>query len=276
MVACRSCLRALQIGLIALATPLTLNAGRAAECGRAIVTGDPDYRPISWLEGNALQGAAEEIVAAALDRIGQPYEIRAVGPWKRVLSLAETGEIDIVAELKHTPEREAYLAFTSTPVFVNPIAAFTRRQDLRRIVAKEDLVGLRGGTVLGMRFGGDLDAFAAAHLDLKEVPREELGFRMLEAGRLDYFLTSYFPGVSSLMASHQEADFTVQQPYLVETPNYVGIAKHGHCLDRLEAMDGALAALEREGMLKRILDRTVDRWLAGRVPFGLQASKPKG
>jgi len=120
-------------GLSVLAAALASSDGSAradeaaGTCDQVVVSGDADYQPLSWFDGKEMQGAAEAIVGAALRQLGLPYEIRYAGPFKRELAAAETGEIDIVAELKKTPEREAYLAFPTTPIFVNPVAVFTHR-----------------------------------------------------------------------------------------------------------------------------------------------------
>ena len=238
----------------------------AGECLRAIITGDPDYRPISYLDGTRLRGAAFDIVEAALDRIAQPYEVRTTGPWKRVLAAGQTGEIDIIVEVKPTPERERYLAFTGTPVYSNPVAAFTRRADHRVIHGWNDLVGLHGARVLGNSFSAEFDDFVEHRLDITEVARVELGFKMVEAGHLDYFLDSYYAGFSYLLETGQTDAFTVQQPYMTDTPSFVGFARNGNCLGRLEALDAALDAMRRDGSIKRLFDAAVARRPTGHPP----------
>ena len=212
---------------ISLAGPARADAPAGA-CDRVIVSGDADYQPLSWFDGNQLRGAAETIVGAALDRIGLPFEIRYVGPFKRVLAAAESGEVDVIAELKKTPEREAFLAFPSTAIFVNPVAVFTHRSRNLRLPRREDLVGLRGGIVLANQFGGDIDAYLQ-QLSIEEVPRLDLGLKMVEMDRLDYFVTSYYPGMTYLLDRGWEAAYTVQRPFLIATENFVGISRMSRC-----------------------------------------------
>lgn len=184
-------------GLMGLALALALGCGGHAAaadgCDRVVVSGDADYQPLSWYDGDKMRGAAEAIVGAALDRIGVPYEIRYVGPFKRMLAAAEAGEIDVVAELKKTEERERFLLFSSTPVFVNPVAVFTHRSRNLKLPRPQDLVGLRGGMVIANQFGGELDRLVREELTIEEVPRLDLGLGMVEADHLDYFITSYYP-----------------------------------------------------------------------------------
>ncbi|GGF14684.1 ABC transporter substrate-binding protein [Aliidongia dinghuensis] len=251
---------------MALLPTATLSAGSRAwaagtrPCERVVVSGDADYEPLSWFDGREMQGAAETIVGAALGRIGVPFEMQYVGPFKRVLADAEVGDVDVVAELKKTPEREAFMAFSSTPIFVNPVAIFTHRARHLKLARREDLVGLRGGIVIANQFGGDLDAFINARLSVEEVPRLDLGLKMLAEGRLDYFITSYYPGMTYLLDQGWETAYTIQQPYIVATDNFVGISRQSRCFAELQALDRALAEMAREGEIARLFDAATADW----------------
>lgn len=229
-------------------------------CDRVIVSGDADYQPLSWFDGKEMRGAAEAIVGAALTRLGLPYEIRYVGPFKRVLAAAELGDIDIVAELKKAPDREVFLAFPPTPIFVNPVAVFTHRSRNLKLRKREDLVGLRGGIVFANRFGGGLDGFLAERLSVEEVPRLDLGLKMVELDRLDYFITGYYPGMTYLLDRGWETTYTAQRPFIVATDNFVGIARRSRCFAQLAGLDAALAEMERDGEIDRLFNDATEAW----------------
>jgi len=255
-------------GLIGLALVLALVmaigcGGRAAaadSCDRVVVSGDADYQPLSWYDGDKMRGAAEAIVGAALDRIGVPYEVRYVGPFKRMLAAAEAGEIDVVAELKKTEERERFMLFSSTPIFVNPVAVFTHRNRDLKLSRPQDLIGLHGGMVIANQFGGDLDRLVKEELTIEEVPRLDLGLGMVEADHLDYFITSYYPGMTYLLDHGWEQIYTIQRPYLVATDNFIGISRRSACVDRLAPLDAALAKMAKSGEIKRLFDGATEVW----------------
>jgi polar amino acid transport system substrate-binding protein len=54
-----------------------------------------------------LHGVSIAIAKRVLDDLKIPYEVRYLGPFPRVMVAAERGDIDVVATLKKTPEREA-------------------------------------------------------------------------------------------------------------------------------------------------------------------------
>lgn len=248
------------VGLLLLASALVGGPSWAqGTCDLVVVSGDADYQPLSWYDGKEMHGAAEAIVGAALDRLHLRHEDRYVGPFKRVLAAAETGEVDIVAELKRAPDREAFLAFPPTPIFVNPVAVFTHRTRHLALPKREDLVGLRGGIVLANQFGGGLDAFLG-HLSIEEVPRLDLGLKMLEQDRIDYFLTGYYPGMNYLLDQGWATTYTIQRPFIVATENFVGISRQSRCFTQLTGLDQILAKMRRDGEMVRLFNAATAVW----------------
>ncbi|WP_051710200.1 substrate-binding periplasmic protein [Andreprevotia chitinilytica] len=228
-----------------------------ASCKRVVISGDPEYPPLSWFDGKGLHGASLNIVTAALDRIHLPYEIRYQGPFLRVLSAAKSGAVDIVSELKNTPERNAFLAFPKTPIFVNPIAVFIHRDQKLAYKNWRDLIGLHGGITLGNKFGGGFDEFLTSQLMVEPAPKIEMSFAKLALKRIDYFVTGYYPGLSYLIETHQENNFVALQPFVTATDNYPGWSKASPCLNRLPEFDAALAELVRSGKTRQILDESL-------------------
>ena len=245
-----------------LADPPQATAAQAA-CATLILSGDPDFKPFSWSDGGTMRGVAFDIAGAALRRINQAYETRDAGPFSRVLAEAAAGHVDAVVELKRLPEREPYLAYGKVPIFVNPVSVFTRHGVTLDTAHWEGLVGLRGGMVLGNRFGGRLDEFLVEKASIEEVPRLELGFAMLQLGRLDYFITAYSPGRSWLQDHDGTAAIDIQQPDLVATENYPAFSRASPCLDRLAEFDHALAAMTKSGELQKLRNSEIGRWKDG-------------
>jgi polar amino acid transport system substrate-binding protein len=236
-----------------------------AACQRVILTGDPDYPPFSWYENNTFHGSAIEIVSLALNRIQLPYAIRYAGPFNKVLDAAKTGEIDLVAELKNTPKRAQYMAFSKVSIFHNPIAVFTRADRQLALNRWDDLIGLRGGITIGNRFGGGLDEFIANRLTVESADRIGLNFAKLSNGRIDYFISSYYPALSYLIREQRESEFNVLQPFAVVSDNFVGWSKISPCVDKLREFDAALSAMVRSGEVRRILDDNIDHLRHGRM-----------
>ena len=242
--------------LVACAHPLASHAA----CQRLVVSADPAYPPLHWYDGQTLQGASIEIAKRVLDDLKIPYEIRFVGPFPRVLLLAKHGDIDMVATLKQTPEREAFLLYPQTPAYSNPVSVFTTAGNAFPFHEWSDLEGKRGGITRGNKFGAILDTYIEEKLSVEEANSPENSFDKLALGRIDYFITGYYTGMAILLMRGDEARFSARLPYLADTPNYLALTKAGPCRDKLEQIDARLAVLRKTGVIDEIIRKSFQTW----------------
>ncbi len=239
---------------------LTCSFLAQSQCTRMVVTSDPAYPPLHWFDGETLQGASIEIAKRVLSDLKIDYEIRSVGPFPRVMALAERGEVDMVVTLKKTPEREAFLLYPKTIALQNPVAAFTSK-DLPLVYRdKADLIGLRGAMTRGNVFGNGLDEYIKDRLNVQEVNRPDASFSLMLLGRADYLITGYYTGMALILKRGDEANFVAKEPFLVDTPNYLALTRNGKCADKLELIDARLAILKKTGVLDEILRASFQRW----------------
>jgi polar amino acid transport system substrate-binding protein len=246
--------------LIVSGALLSLLGVSHAECSRVILTADPAYPPMHWYDGETLQGASIEIAKRVLSDLKIPYEVRFLGPFPRIMSLAERGEVDMIATLKKTPEREAFLLYPKTPALSNPVAVFGFRERPFNFRDRADLVGLHGGTTRGNVFGNGVDEFIKERLVVEESSNPESNFDKLALGRIDYFITGYFTGMALLLKRGDEERFVVKEPFLTDTPNYLVLTRNGKCADKLEQVDARLALLKKSGVLDELIRRSFLRW----------------
>ena len=177
-----------------------------------------------------------------------------------IMALAERGDIDMIATLKKTPEREAFLLYPKTPALSNPVAAFGIREHPFSFKGREDLVGLRGGITRGNLFGNGLDEYIRDKLTVEDSNNPESNFEKLALGRIDYFITGYYTGMALLLKRGDEVRFDVKEPFLADTPNYLALARSGKCVDKLEQIDARLALLKKNGVLKGLIRKSFSRW----------------
>ncbi|MFZ6747927.1 substrate-binding periplasmic protein [Undibacterium sp. Ren11W] len=232
----------------------------AAECKKIIVSADPAYPPLHWHDGASLQGASIEVTTRILDDLGLAYEVRYVGPWKRVLFNAEAGNIDMVVTLKNTSERRRYLDFTSNAAFANPIVVFVPRVSNFKFDKWDDLKGKRGGVTLGNKFGDGFDEFMEAQLTIDSAQLPEASFKKMALGRIDYFITGLYTGMAYILEHELNAEFTSLNPSVTQSYNYMGFVKSSPCIKHLPDFDRRLGELKRQGVVQTIVDRNFERW----------------
>ncbi|MFZ6861951.1 substrate-binding periplasmic protein [Undibacterium sp. Ji67W] len=239
-----------------LVSPTVLAQGT---CSKMVISADPAYPPLHWYDGDHFQGASIALTIKALNAIGVPFELRYLGPWKRVLLAAENGSIDMVTSLKNTPERRQFLTF-SLPLLSNPVAVFVRKGKAFSYTKKEDLIGLRGGIARGNRFGQPFDSFMDEHLQVEVTHNMESSFRMLIANRFDYVLTGYYPATNELVTSKLDQQIQAVKPFVTETSNLVGFVSKSPCLKYLDAFNEQIEKMRKNGDIERELKKATEEW----------------
>ena len=229
-----------------------------ADCKRLVVSADPEYPPFAWYDGKTLRGTSIDVTTSILRSLKIPYEVHYMGPFLRVLKRAENGDVDIIAELKNTPERRVYLDYTETPIFSNEVSVFVRKNNPIKYKTWSDLAKYRGGITIGNKFGGGFDEFLTDHLKIEEAPHIRNNFEKLASGRIDYFINSYYPAIVYLITDNLEKDFVALQPPITSNNNFVGWSKKSSCLSYMAAFDKALTKMIHNGETSKILELNMD------------------
>lgn len=176
--------------------------------------------------------------------------------------MAEHGDVDIVATLKDTAERRAFLTFTDVAAFTNPVAIFVRRDRPFAYQKWADLIGHSGGIARGNKFGGGFDEFLKIRLTVDEADNLATNFRKLGVGRIDYLITGFFSGQAWLAEQHRDADFMALQPFVTETQNLVGFVSTSPCVALLPEFQRRLAMLAKAGTPAAMLNDALQSWRA--------------
>lgn len=233
---------------------------QAAECTHLVFSANPNYPPFHWSDHGVLQGASIELTQRALKELGVASEARYLGPWARVLRAAETGQIDLIPALRITPEREAFLVFTSARFSANPTAVFVRAEQPFPYRSWSDLIGRTGIVARGDRFGEGFDEFVHDKLQVLTSHSMEDGFANLSRQRGDYFVTGYFAGRAYLSGKGLDAFIAALRPMVNEGPVHHGFARGSPCSALVDPLSDKLRAYEADGTTERLLNQYLEKW----------------
>jgi polar amino acid transport system substrate-binding protein len=217
-----------------------------SKCETITYSANPQYPPYHWAtDSGRFEGASMELLSKLI-----PDNVKlkpVVFPWKRVLRMAEHGEIDLVLNLRKTPEREFFLVFADRPSFANPIVVFVRQNRSFPYVQWSDLKGKSGRISLGDKFGGGFDEYWPNELAVQESGNMEENFKLLQDGQIDYFITSQFAGVAYLKNQQGRTRQVLQNlaPPISDEGVYFAFSKKSSCATLLAEFDRKLAALEK-------------------------------
>jgi polar amino acid transport system substrate-binding protein len=152
---------------------------------KLIFSAYPTAPPNFWVKDGKLIGVGPEVVETIFTELGISVESR-VYPWKRALMLAERGEIDVIAGLYFTSERAEFLEYCKPHYAVSEVVVIVAKGKVFSFNKWDDLVGLKGGSLVGDSFGEEFDKFLTEKLNIEKVGSLIQSFKMLMKGRIDY------------------------------------------------------------------------------------------
>ncbi len=254
----------LRLAAILFMTLMLAGPLRAAEppatCARVVLGAGPDYPPLHWYDGTTLRGASVQLAQKIFADMGVPVELRYVGPFPRLMANAQRGRIDVVATLKRTPERDAFLTFTTVRAFSNPVSVFVLRSRGFHYAGWDDLLGHTGGIATGTRFGEPFDSFLQHKLHIETSSSLESNFKKLAVGRIDYLVTGYYNGIAYLEAHRQQDQFIALQPAVNDSENHIAFYSKSPCMRYYKEFDRRLALLVKIGAPERMIQDALQEW----------------
>lgn len=246
--------------LITSLVPFDVSADQGNDQKRLVYSTNPLYPPYDWaVDDHTFNGAAIEL----LRKITPPGMelIPAVYPWKRSFLLARAGDIDLLMPIRITPERSEYLTFLPNRAFPNPIVVFklkSRDMDLREFA---DLKPYVGGVSRGDTFGGGFDEYWRSELTIEEVDTMAQNFSKLLLGRIDYFVTGYYSGMTYLKKNQLDPEIEAMDYKISDVDIHLGFSKEYTDRAVMDYMNDKLGELDRAGELDELLLKYIDVYI---------------
>lgn len=216
------------------------------------------YPPYDWaVSESEYAGACVELLSLIAPK---GYVFRpVVVPWARAQEMAKRGEIDLLVNIRVTPDRSAWLDFSSNPTFQNPIVVFMRKNKAIPFKSWDELKPLLGGTTLGDAFGNGFDEYWKKNLRVEVITSMSANFSKLNAGRIDYFVSGYYMGMAFLAHSEYREQIVALGTPISNNPIHLGFSKLSPHRDVLPEIDRKLRALGADGSLSRILKNQLQK-----------------
>ncbi|MCW8274719.1 transporter substrate-binding domain-containing protein [Pseudomonas sp. PCH199] len=144
------------------------------------------WAPYVYEEDGRSLGLDYETTAIVFKRLGIEVEWQFL-PWKRCLSMLETGQADGVLDIFHSDERDATLLYPSEPLSEVQFVMFYANERPHPFRTLDELRGLTIGTSPGYLYSQD---FRDSTLFTREpAPSHEANFGKLVRGRIDLLIT---------------------------------------------------------------------------------------
>jgi polar amino acid transport system substrate-binding protein len=219
-----------------------------ADAALRMVIDSATHMPMARIERDAVSaGMTLELGQLLAQQLGRDLQVLA-RPRKRLLQSLESGEAHIACS--YMP---AWLpgSLQWSQGFFRHDEVLVSRQDAKRPVRLEALRGQRIGTILGFVYPGYSAALGNAFVR-EDAPNAEANLRKLAAGRIEH------AAVSARLLSYQQrtgAFSAAIHPPLLTATLLTHCALGPAAPVSLQALDAAIAAIQRGGSLERLYRR---------------------
>jgi polar amino acid transport system substrate-binding protein len=229
----------------------------SSECPAVRLNGSGLWYPVSLRndEGGTLRGIFPDLAEEVFQNLGVALDTGSDLPWKRLLTLLENGQIDVLAGAYLTGEREEKFG-VSLPVMREDVAVFIRSSLPSRPQSLEDLVGLQGVAPFGASFGEEFEAFAASKLMIDRQPFDELDTLMwlLIENKADYLVMARQDGESMIedTSAHGKVEMLPWRA-AVNTLHFM-FSRQTPCIALLEPFNEGLQRQLNAGRLEELVE----------------------
>ena len=211
---------------------LLIAKASANECTKLTATGNPEYPPYLFRENansNKLIGANNEIIKLIAEKLNIEIEVIYSGPWSRAQKEVREGRIDLIAGAFFTIPRAQYMDYIYPALLTTKSVVWTNKNKPIVYSQKEDLINLRGITVINNSFGEAFDTFAKEKLTIASVPSLQQAFKMMNLGRADYLLYEQSPATAYISNWGIENQTTVVGPEISSEHLYLTLSHRSKC-----------------------------------------------
>ncbi|WP_262136493.1 substrate-binding periplasmic protein [Pseudomonas sp. Marseille-Q5117] len=201
------------------------------------------WAPYVYEQDGKNLGLDYETTAIVFKRLGIEVQWQFL-PWKRCLSMLETGQADGALDIFHSAERDATLLYPSEPLSDVEFVMFYANDRPHPFTTLEQLKGLTIGTSPGYLYSPD---FSQSQLFTREpAPTHEANFGKLVRGRIDLLITDRRVG-QHLLDELNIRDLITENPTVISRQSQFLAVRRNAGMDLLVQRFGAeLKRFKRE------------------------------
>ncbi len=239
-----------------LLIPLAVSAALPIEKGKLVLVA-ADSAPTAYFVDGQLTGILVDVIREAFSRAGYSVTIK-LEPWARCIEDARDGRVDGIFSIFRTPERQAFLDYTSQPIITQVVSFFAlKRTPIIFDGSFSSVSGNSIGIINQTSYGPRLDEALKQGVFAKQILAysAENNVKMLLLGRVD-IIPSYRHVVLFTAKSIGELDHIQElTPKVDSIPSYLAFNRKNDYSIVIAEYDKALKSMQQDGSYDRIFDR---------------------
>ena len=217
-----------------------------------VASGHPEWPPIMFQRGTAVDGVGPALLQKILDDLGVDVTFPHTGTWDQVQAKARTGEVDVLVAAYKTTEREGYMLYSDAWI-TDPVAIFVARGRTFPFNSWDELIGKRGIAMVGDSYGQAFDDFAAARLNLRRVTTAGEAFALVGSGQADYLIYALYAGNDLFKRTSLGSQFESLPRFVAEENFYFTISKKSRYASYIPLINREIAKYKADGTISALM-----------------------
>jgi polar amino acid transport system substrate-binding protein len=236
----------------------------ADDCAKITATGHPQYPVIAFKQGDDIVGAAPSLVAGIAKKLDVPLESKFMGSWEEAQAAARDGKADMIFGIYYNEERAKYLDYVQPAFMYDDVAIFVAKGKAFPFKGRDDLIGKKGVTNQGESYGTEFDAFIKDKLDVARTDGIDDAFKDLLAGKADYLIAGYYPGVAEAARAGIKDQIETLDQAVLTAEMFVAFSKKSPCTALSAKFGQGIAEMTTDGSFDAMLTAAQADWEAAR------------
>lgn len=226
-------------------------------CTRLVVTGHPDFPPVSWQSARTLVGLGPMLITALANQANLPVVISNMGSWGKAQQAVMSGKADVIYGLYKTPERAQWLSYVATPIFTDAWGILVPKGKEFIYNDRRSLIGKRGITTDGESFEAELDEWIASRLSVRRVPNQAAVLDALKKSNLDYAIVSLTSALDETQREKIQENFVLISKTFLSTNMYIAVGRESPCRKIVEGFSSTISTWQQDGTLDALVKQAI-------------------
>ena len=235
----------------------------ADDCTKITATGHPQYPVLAYRVGDAIVGAVPTLVATIAKQLNIPLESKFMGSWADAQAAARDGKADMIFGIYYNDDRAQYLDYVQPAFMYDDVAVFVAKGKSFPFTGRDDLIGKKGVTNQGESYGNDFDAFMKEKLDVARADGLDDAFKDLLAGKVDYLIAGYYPGLAEAERAGLRDQIEVLDQSLLSAEMFVAFSKKSPCRSLAEKFGQGITERTTDDSFDAMVTDATKTWDAG-------------
>ncbi len=217
-----------------------------------VASGDPEYPPTAWLDGDKVIGVGAEVIDLLFDGLNVTVNSKYIGTWDRVMQEAKTGGIDAVFGVYKNEKRQEYLSYIDVPFMSDSNVVLIRKSAMSQIRNIADLTGRKGVYVKGYSYGDTFD-----HLleNMVAAPTVSDAFETLASAKADYMIFGANSADIDLKEQGYKDSIVKLKQNIFSRPLYIAISKESKYAEYIPMLEEKMKKMTTDGTIARVIKK---------------------